>query len=356
MDLIRYGYKGNLLTILQDDRGNPWWLAGEICDVLGFRMASDATRLLDDDEKGTHNLRTPGGLQEVTIVNEPGLYALIFKSRKPEAKTFKRWVTHEVLPSIRKTGAYHHCDPEEAPSPHRKKGHHEDTADGYGDILKEQRQLHQLFEHAYKIAKRMTSSGREASLMAQAKVEELTGINLAESYRLPPGMKAQAETDRETVDAFVHDCCLVGDGYQVPATELYQAFRNWFDHNRSGEVPSRNWFGRRMGLRFRRKKAGTFIRKTRPIIYRGVDLKRTITDDGYVRDFIDECCSLGEEFKTALHVIYERFSDFYLKHTGEVPLPVDRFAGVLSRYFSIDPDEENILAGIGLLSAAPADA
>ncbi|WP_195197890.1 BRO family protein, partial [Acinetobacter baumannii] len=79
--------------------------------ALDYRMASDMTRFLDDDEKGTHNLRTPSGSQDLTIINESGLYSAILKSRKPEAKKFKKWVTSEVLPSIRKTGKY------EAPKP-----------------------------------------------------------------------------------------------------------------------------------------------------------------------------------------------------------------------------------------------
>ena len=65
-----------------------------------------ATERLDNDEKGVSSIDTPGGKQEMSIVNEPGLYTLVLGSRKPEAKAFKRWVTHEVIPSIRKTGGY----------------------------------------------------------------------------------------------------------------------------------------------------------------------------------------------------------------------------------------------------------
>ena len=64
----------------------PWFVASDVAKVLGYRNASDAARLLDGDEKGTHNLRTLGGEQKVIIVNESGLYALVLKSRKPEAK------------------------------------------------------------------------------------------------------------------------------------------------------------------------------------------------------------------------------------------------------------------------------
>ena len=62
--------------------------------------------MLDEDEKGTYSIRTPGGPQEMSIISEPGLYSLVLRSRKPEAKRFKRWIVHEVIPSIRKTGGY----------------------------------------------------------------------------------------------------------------------------------------------------------------------------------------------------------------------------------------------------------
>lgn len=86
--------------------GEPWWVATDATKILGYRSASDATRWLDEDEKGTHSVRTPGGEQMTTVINEPGLYSLILRSKLPQAKDFKRWITHEVIPSIRKTGSY----------------------------------------------------------------------------------------------------------------------------------------------------------------------------------------------------------------------------------------------------------
>lgn len=91
-------------TVLIDDE--PWFVAADICVALDHSNASMAVAGLDDDEKGLSNVDTPGGPQSVTVVNEPGLYSLILRSRKPEAKAFKRWITHEVLPAIRKTGHY----------------------------------------------------------------------------------------------------------------------------------------------------------------------------------------------------------------------------------------------------------
>lgn len=87
-----------------DKNGEPWFVANDVCQALEIDRTQ--TRRLDDDEKGVCSIHTPGGEQEVSIVNEPGLYSLVLGSRKPEAKAFKRWITHEVIPSIRKHGAY----------------------------------------------------------------------------------------------------------------------------------------------------------------------------------------------------------------------------------------------------------
>jgi prophage antirepressor-like protein len=84
----------------------PWFVAVDVCKILEIANSRDALRTLDDDERGVGNADTLGGKQKLNIVNESGLYALIFKSRKPVAKKFRKWVTNEVLPSIRKTGQY----------------------------------------------------------------------------------------------------------------------------------------------------------------------------------------------------------------------------------------------------------
>ena len=84
----------------------PEFVAADVSGPLGYRMASDMTRRLDDDEKGTRSVRTPSGDQQMTVLTEAGLYAAILGSKSPTAKPFKRWVTHTVLPAIRKTGSY----------------------------------------------------------------------------------------------------------------------------------------------------------------------------------------------------------------------------------------------------------
>ncbi|WP_314324462.1 Bro-N domain-containing protein [Comamonas aquatica] len=86
--------------------GQPWFVATDVAMALGYSSPKDAAEHLDADEKGSAITRTPGGDQRVTVINESGLYALVLRSRKPEARKFAKWVTGEVLPSIRKTGMY----------------------------------------------------------------------------------------------------------------------------------------------------------------------------------------------------------------------------------------------------------
>ena len=98
-------YKNSPVRIVKKD-GEPWFVAKDVCDILALGNPRSSIALLDEDERGVHSMDTPSGKQEMGIISEAGLYSLIIRSRKPEAKAFKRWVTHEVLPSIRKTGAY----------------------------------------------------------------------------------------------------------------------------------------------------------------------------------------------------------------------------------------------------------
>lgn len=103
------------LRAIQDESGEPWFVAKDICDALSLGRQHDSTRYLDADEKGEGLVDTPSGKQTMVVINEPGFYKLIMKSRKPEAKAFQRWVTHEVLPSIRKKGGYIAAAPDETP-------------------------------------------------------------------------------------------------------------------------------------------------------------------------------------------------------------------------------------------------
>lgn len=107
-EIQQFDFKGTSLRTLTDEAGEPWFVAKDACDILELNNVTEALRPLDDDEKS--NFRNSevaqNGGRAPLIISEPGLYKLIMRSRKPEAHEFQRWVTHEVLPQIRRTGGY----------------------------------------------------------------------------------------------------------------------------------------------------------------------------------------------------------------------------------------------------------
>lgn len=112
--VVPFAFKDSLVRALEYG-GEPWFVGRDVCAVLELRNESQSLARLDPDEKGVHSMDTPGGQQAMTIVSEPGVYRLVFTSRKPEAEEFKRWLAHEVLPQLRKTGKF--AAIEEAPRP-----------------------------------------------------------------------------------------------------------------------------------------------------------------------------------------------------------------------------------------------
>ena len=106
MNQVQYfNFNQNAIQVINKN-GEAWFIASEVAAMLGYRDSYNMTRILDNDAKGTHNVSTLGGNQDVSVINESGFYHAAFKSRKPEVKPFRKWVTSEVLPTIRKTGGY----------------------------------------------------------------------------------------------------------------------------------------------------------------------------------------------------------------------------------------------------------
>lgn len=105
MSITPFAYGDQPVRVVTID-GEPWFVAADVARILGHSEAAAMTRTLDDDEKGLHTVQTPGGDQALSIVSESGLYSAILRSRLAQARPFRRWVTSEVLPQIRKTGSY----------------------------------------------------------------------------------------------------------------------------------------------------------------------------------------------------------------------------------------------------------
>jgi prophage antirepressor-like protein len=120
--IVPFDFQGNRVRVIVDEQGEPWFVAVDVCRCLGLDNSTRAIERLDEDEKSQvidpsvlNNNQGTGINILLNTISESGLYSLILTSRKPEAKAFKRWVTHEVLPSIRKTGSY--CIPQSRPLP-----------------------------------------------------------------------------------------------------------------------------------------------------------------------------------------------------------------------------------------------
>lgn len=154
IQLVPFDFEGSPVRIVSGASGEPWFVAADVLRTLA--LDRKALERLDDDEKGVNSVHTPGGSQEMTVVNEPGLYSLVLGSRKPEAKRFKRWVTHEVIPAIRKTGAY--------VAPGAK----------IGDTL----EAAKLFEPMFNIARLIGCDTNAAAISANQAVQAVAGPNL----------------------------------------------------------------------------------------------------------------------------------------------------------------------------------
>lgn len=105
-NLISKAFEGHNIRIVTDEQGEPWFVAKDVAVALGYRDAANMTRNLKEHQQGTQNVSTPGGAQKMAVLNEPGLYRVVLKSRIESAERFQDWVTDDVLPSIRKNGGY----------------------------------------------------------------------------------------------------------------------------------------------------------------------------------------------------------------------------------------------------------
>lgn len=195
-NVILFTFETEAVRIITRD-GQPWFVLGDVCRVLEIGNPSDAARRLDDNEKGVDIIDTLGGSQEATVVNESGLYSLILTSRKPAAKRFKKWVTAEVLPMIRKTGAY-------AVGAHPEDG-----------LLDDERLWHARIRLA------MDVLGRNAArwLWRQSPLPT------------PPLDTVRQREVRETADGGIADfigfATYQDDRASVKASTLYHAYRRW---------------------------------------------------------------------------------------------------------------------------------
>jgi len=224
---------------------NPWFVAKDVCDVLDLSDTNKALRGLDDDEKGTNKVRTLGGVQEMLVVSESGLYTLIIRSNKPQAKPFRKWVTAEVLPAIRKTGSY--SLPEGDKKVFVNHAHTKVTRAPNGLDIR----------YTMDLGKIVANPTRQSVEL----LERLTGIQLSD---IPLTESTKGDLDAWFL-AFVEDCCFVEENERISSFLLYTAFREWLKKERKTPLPSISRFGNMAGNHFNRIKSGR-------IFYSGLNL------------------------------------------------------------------------------------
>lgn len=160
LNVVAFDFKGAEVRTLSQD-GNPWFVLSDVCGVLGIGTASNVASRIPAKDKGVDTINTLGGKQSVTIINEPGLYRVIFESRKQEAEEFKDWVFSEVLPTIRKTGSY-------------------STPKADVHLAK----LATQFEGAVKLAKLLGLNGNQSLLSAANVVNKCFGVDPVQLFEI----------------------------------------------------------------------------------------------------------------------------------------------------------------------------
>jgi prophage antirepressor-like protein len=237
--LVRFDFERQPVRVL--DRGGETWFVGrDVCAALGHRNSRDSLKRIPDDEKGVANTDTLGGNQEMVIISEAGLYRLVLTSRSPAAERFKSWVVRDVLPAIRRTGAY-------ALPAANDDGPDDDALDFESDDGRASILARLAFvRHAGR------TFGRHAAQEAWRRVG-LPDIAPAAAALYVPGPDPD-------LDGWRRARLLAMPGHTTRSQILYQDYERWC---RATDAPARSlaWFGRRLrasGVQFR-KEGGGFI-------------------------------------------------------------------------------------------------
>ncbi|OPY15230.1 MAG: hypothetical protein A4E66_00149 [Syntrophus sp. PtaB.Bin001] len=230
--------------------GTPF-VVKDVCAILELNNVTMAIESLDEDEKLISTLLMSGQNRQIWTVSEPGLYTLIFRSNKPAAKTFRRWITHEVLPTLRKTGKYslarQENEPNSPPPP---------PADIPADVWRQVRTAGRNIRQPYRIKllnlacqlsriDATASPTRASILLDYADLCRNIGIS---------GDALIVDTE-DGIDDFLESCCTLDSAARIQASVLYDSFAAWHREANGEEAPTMTWFGRRMTLRFEKRKS-----------------------------------------------------------------------------------------------------
>lgn len=207
--LMTFDFEDRVVRSVRID-GEPWFVGKDVCACLGIENHRDAVSTLDEDEKGVGNSDTLGGGQEMLVINESGVYHLIFRSRKAEAQRFRRWVLHEVLPSIRKTG------------------HYSAVAPDWDETVEKLR----LVQEARRIYGRKAAQGLWEQLGLPVVIDDSTQKNRQDKASLSNYLRD-----------FIDQCLIVEPQGRISADELYKLYSAWAAQN-AAPYFTKNHFGK----------------------------------------------------------------------------------------------------------------
>lgn len=258
MNITTFDFNGNAVRTVEKN-SEMLWVAKDVCDCLGLTNSRMAVEGLDEDELVSVKLTSGGQSREVQAVTEAGLYQLIFKSRKEEAKAFKKWVTHEVLPSIRKTGSYTQktFDFEEAPV----------EAEVFYDT--EGREIPDPSRHRYKLPETITPSWIKCIVDLYGK--RVAGNYFAAQLGVPQEAlalpKIEITVESSEMAGFINDCLILDPEESITTEAVYRAYLAW------GGGLSKVNFGKAMKMALKRDSRVANIDGKSVRVFDGVTLK-----------------------------------------------------------------------------------
>lgn len=244
--LTPFVFEDALVRVQMDENGNPWFVAKDVCNVLELGNVTEATRGLDDDEKkqlDTNIINPEVGGRGTILISESGLYSLIFRSRKPEAKRFRKWVTSDVIPSIRRTGSY--------------------TMPTASNASFQRRAMLAQLENMPEEGKHLRPHVRSKLLWCAMKAAEMdnTGTEgVVQNFSMFCRLVGEAPFSLEgQMHAFVEECLEVAPGARTRAQNIYTALRSWWRQKGKGGMPSEKMLATALDARFSKKKSNTML-------------------------------------------------------------------------------------------------
>lgn len=231
--LTPFCFGDNLVRVVEDDNGEPWFVAKDVCKVLEIENVGNVLAALDEDEKITiHNSDgnpRAGIPHQYAFISESGLYALVFRSRKPEAKAFSKWVRSEVLPALRKTGRY------EMSKSKKRSALPADLPDEARRIPPRMRQ--KIWQDAIQTA-RLDGGGSEEARQWFTWLCRLNGYG-------------RANNGNSLIVDFMDECLVEEKGARSQASQIYEAFKKWWKiYGEDGWLPSPQTLAQFLELRF----------------------------------------------------------------------------------------------------------